>query len=101
MLSYLVHLASIANFAYAIYFRMYVLEIPKDSIIAQLAKFGGQWKYLTFINLWIQLFYFTISLANNICGSNAFTKENSSGLQKARDFFFATVAFPIGMFVRS
>ena len=70
-----------------------ILDIPTQK------SFGGQWKYLTFINLWIQLTYFIVSFLNNIFGSFSKDKLSSSGLQKVRDYYFATLAFPIGQFV--
>lgn len=93
MLHLLVQLIAIANFAYAIYWDLYILKLPTQR------SFGGQWKYLTFWNMWIQLIYFTISFLNNIFGSHATDKKSSSTLQKIRDFLFSTLAFPIGQFV--
>ena len=90
MLHVLVQLIGIANFGYAIYWDLYILEISSQN------SFGGQWKYLTFINMWIQLIYFSISFLNNIFGTHATTKESASSLQNIRDFLFATLAFPIG-----
>ena len=66
MFHILVHLVAIANFAYAIYFDLYILNHPKAA-----KSFGGMWKYLTFWNLWIQLIYFSISFLNSIFGSHA------------------------------
>lgn len=93
MLHWIVHLGAIANFGYAIYWDVYILKLPTQR------SFGGQWKYLTFWNLWIQLIYFSISLLNSLFGSNAKEKAKASRLQRLRDYFFSTLAFPIGLFV--
>jgi hypothetical protein len=93
MLHWLLHIGSIANFAYALYYDLYVIDWPGRR------SFGGQWKFLTFWNMWIQLVYFSLSLLNNLFGSHSSDKASASNLQKARDFFFATLAFPIGQFV--
>ena len=116
MLKWLLHLGCIASFGWTIYWDLYVsiysligefiwtasqiwnyffqiLDIPTQK------SFGGQWKYLTFINLWIQLTYFIVSFLNNIFGSFSKDKLSSSRLQKVRDYYFATLAFPIGQFV--
>lgn len=93
MLHFVVHILAIANFAYAIYFDVYKVALPGR------ASFGGQWKFLTFWNMWIQLIYFSISLVNSVMGSDVTDKSSRSGLQKIRDFMFATLAFPIGQFV--
>merc|ERR1712020_408217 len=93
MLHVLVQIIAIANFAYAIFWDLYILKLPTPR------TFGGQWKYLTFWNMWIQLIYFSISFLNNIFGSHSLDKSSASGLQKIRDYLFATLAFPIGQFV--
>jgi len=89
----LIHLLSIANFSYAVYWDLFILDVPTQK------SFGGQWKYLTFINMVLQLIYFSISFLNNFFGSNALDRDNSTTLQKIRDFIFATLGFPIGQFV--
>lgn len=93
MLHVLVQALAIANFGYAIYWDLYILQLPTQR------SFGGQWKYLTFWNMWIQLAYFTISFLNNIFGSHETNKKSSSSLQRFRDLFFSSLAFPIGQFV--
>lgn len=93
MLHIILQLATFANFAYAIYWDVFILKLPTQR------SFGGQWKYLTFWNMWIQMVYFGISFLNNIFGTHATDPMSASKLQKIRDFFFATLAFPIGQFV--
>ncbi len=91
---WLLHVSAAGSFAYAIYFNLY-----KATGVPGRGTFGGQWKYLTYINMWIQLVYFSLCIVNNLFGSQATAKNSASGLQRARDFVFATVAFPIGQFV--
>ena len=120
MLHWLLHLLCIINFSWSIYWDWYILEFPTKSQDSR-KSFGGkniknlnfwnfskilfvlmitgQWKFLTFINLWLQLLYFTISFLNNLFGSHSKTITSSSNLQKIRDYLFATLAFPIGQFV--
>ena len=93
MLHLLIQLAAIINFGYTIYWDLYILKLPGRP------SFGGQWKYLTFINLWIQLIYFSVSFFNNFIGSQATESAKASKLQRCRDLLFATLAFPIGQFV--
>ena len=83
----IVQLAVALSFLYTIYWDLYILKLPGPR------TFGGQWKFLTFWNLWIQFIYFTISFLTNILGSKA------SKLTSIRDYLFATLAFPIGQFV--
>ena len=85
----LFNLANVAHFFYIIYF-VNGLKIPGHRHNA----FGGQWKFLTYWNLWLQLIYFTVGLCNELLGSDA-----KSRLQKLRDFLFSSLAFPVGIFV--
>ena len=92
----LFNLANVAQFSYIIYFR-YGLKIPGHRHNA----FGGEWKFLTYWNLWLQLIYFLIGLSNELLGGTAKPAklESASKLQKTRDFIFSTMAFPVGLFV--
>merc|ERR1712059_39683 len=53
------------------------------------AKFGGVFKYLTFLNMVLQCLFFCVCFFAN------YTRQ----LVKTRDVMFASAAFPIGMFV--
>ena len=92
MLHILVHIISISNFAYCIYWEMFILQDPRDKPGSPRA-YAGQWKFLTFWNLWIQLIYFVISLLNSIFGTHASDKKSASTLQKMCDFLFATLGY--------
>ena len=87
MLHLIVHVVSIVNFAYAIYWEQNILDDPLSKPGSPRA-FGGRWKYLTSLNLWIQLFYFIISFLNSIFGSHSTDEKSSTTLQKIRDFCF-------------
>ena len=83
----------VAHYIYIIYF-VNGLKIPGHRHNA----FGGQWKFLTYWNLWLQLIYFIIGLCNELIGTTA-NSTKPSKLQKTRDFMFGSLAFPVGMFV--
>jgi len=64
--------------------------------------YGGRLKFLTFWCLIIQTVYYGLCLINDVFGSNVRPSQNlknRSSLQKFRDFFYASVVFPIGVFV--
>ncbi|XP_063407797.1 androgen-induced gene 1 protein-like isoform X1 [Mytilus trossulus] len=64
--------------------------------------FGGKFKYLTFWYFCIQTLYFGITVLNDFCGSNVRPSEKGqkiSSMQKFRDYFLATLVFPVGVFV--
>jgi len=89
-------LANVAQFSYIIYFTN-CLKIPGHRHNA----FGGQWKFLTYWNLWLQMIYFSVALLNELFDSHVRTSgmESASKIQKIRDYLFGTLAFPVGVFV--
>jgi len=79
-----------------------IIKISLDvgsNIPGRTSAFGGMWKFLTFWDLWFQLIYFTVALLNNVVGSESSNKKSATPMQKLRDHLFASVAFPIGIFV--
>jgi len=87
----LVHSLGVVNFAAAIYYDLFVVSYPPH-LNHPRYKFGGVWKYLTFLNLCLQLIYFTISLLADIIQG-----ERRTGLSRIRDVIFASLAFPMGV----
>lgn len=64
--------------------------------------YGGKFKFLTFWCQIIQTSYYAFCLLNDVFGSNVGPSQNlksRSGLQRFRDFVFASIVFPIGTFV--
>ncbi|CAF1339982.1 unnamed protein product [Adineta ricciae] len=60
---------------------------------------GGKYKFLTILNMYLQMFYYVLCIINFFFGSNTIELEKQTKLQKLRDFLFAGVVFPIGTFV--
>jgi hypothetical protein len=87
----LLHLAGSSSFAYAIYYDLYEVELPTE-LAPTREQFGGPAKYLTFLNMCLQLLYFTLCLVAHLAGKD-------SVVGRLRDVMFASAAFPIGMFV--
>ena len=87
----LLHLVGAASFAYAIYYDLYEVILPADLAPAR-EKFGGPAKYLTFLNMCLQLIYFTTCLLADLTGKD-------SAVGRVKDVMFAAAAFPIGLFV--
>ncbi|XP_077442953.1 androgen-induced gene 1 protein [Stigmatopora argus] len=67
--------------------------------------YGGSWKFLTFIDLVIQTFFFAVCVLIDVSG--LLTKGGANGEQERqlrklvnlRDWMMAVLAFPIGAFV--
>lgn len=79
------------SFAYAIHWQYAVCSIPEELSPTRL-KFGGVFKYLTFLNMVLQCIFFTLAFLSNFTGKK-------SGVAKVKDLVFASAAFPFGMFV--
>ena len=84
----LMQLAAVASFAWAMHYQMYRIEMP-ERLSGGRNKFGGVWKYLTFLNMLLQFIFFIVAVLANFVKS----------LRSTRDLIFASAAFPIGMFV--
>lgn len=59
--------------------------------------YGGRWKFLTFLNLIIQLLYFIIAPLGDVVTLLSGRRDN--WLVKLRDLLFSSLAFPLGVFV--
>jgi len=84
----LLQLVGIISFAWSIDQRVNRINMPEE-LAQKRSKFAGDWKYLTYINMWLQLIFFIIAFFANFVKS----------LRGVRDLLFASAAFPIGMFV--
>ncbi|XP_061409981.1 androgen-induced gene 1 protein-like [Lethenteron reissneri] len=65
-------------------------------------SYGGQWKYLTFIDLILQLVYFGLCVLVDILALTQGKGKEMKVLQtltQLRDTIFATLAFPLAVFV--
>ena len=82
------HLVAIASFAWAMDYQMNRIELP-EKYAGGRKKFGGVFKYLTFLNMLLQFIFFCV----------AFLANFYSKARRFRDILFASAAFPIGMFV--
>lgn len=96
-LRFLVHLLAAAQFSYGIYYYLLKLHWPKGLQEEEELKtrWGGKFKYLTFLDVVLQAIYHTVALLNDLFGDNTVTVAPKSLLRQLRDYFFATFAFPI------
>lgn len=97
-LRFLVHLLAAAQFSYGIYYYLFKLHWPQGSREEEeglKTRWGGKFKYLTFLDVIIQAIYHTLALLNDLFGNNAVALDSKSKLRKCRDYIFATFAFPV------
>ncbi|XP_033835178.2 androgen-dependent TFPI-regulating protein [Periophthalmus magnuspinnatus] len=57
--------------------------------------YGGPWKYLTFLNLLLQMTFFGLAAASDLQDA----KKSQSSLERCKDLLFTVFGFPVGMFV--
>ncbi|XP_077469197.1 androgen-dependent TFPI-regulating protein [Stigmatopora argus] len=57
--------------------------------------YGGPWKYLTFLNLLLQMVFFGLAALNGL----HLGKSLEGTLKRCTDLIFSVFAFPVGMFV--
>nr|XP_056710951.1 androgen-dependent TFPI-regulating protein [Euleptes europaea] len=92
------HGLSCAWFALVLHRACLLPPLPVDHRPADVAAYGGPWKFLTVLNLLLQAILYGVSLLVDV-----FTLMKKQGAAKFvlpfRDLLFGSVAFPISMFV--
>ncbi|XP_074607801.1 androgen-induced gene 1 protein-like [Acropora palmata] len=83
------HICGTVLFAYTLYHHLQI-KAPNHRV------YGGKFKFLTFLNVLLQLVYFTIAIIGDVL---TLIKGKDSWLIKLRDILFASLAFPICVFV--
>ncbi|XP_075875200.1 androgen-dependent TFPI-regulating protein [Nelusetta ayraudi] len=66
-----------------------------EELPAGIFVYGGPWKYLTFLNLLLQMTFFALAAVNDLQSD---TKLDST-LVRCKDLLFSVFAFPVGTFV--
>ncbi|KAI6656361.1 Androgen-dependent TFPI-regulating protein-like isoform X1 [Oopsacas minuta] len=72
--------------------------IPADVINTSFTgwqTFGARWKYLTYINLWIQFLYFFLAFFTDVVPASPLTPK----LRRLTHLIYSCFAFPLGIFV--
>lgn len=92
----IMHVIAAVHFWYAIWFDYTKVRIP-ESHHKMGNTFGGKFKYLTFLDAIIQAIYFTVSVLNDIVGTNELTPKRMPAIRKFKDYLLASLAFPVAM----
>ncbi|CAH1772503.1 unnamed protein product [Owenia fusiformis] len=95
ILVFLVYFAIMLVYLVGMYGYLILIDMPGSK------TYGGPWKFLTFLDLCFQTFYYSLCVINHMTGgtSGPGDKRSRSSLQKFRDLFHACVAYPMGTFV--
>lgn len=90
LLSGVFHLGCGLFYIYGTYWDLQIVTPP-------VSTYGGRWKFLTFLNLIIQLLYFIVAPLGDLLTLLSGRRDN--WLVKLRDLLFSSLAFPLGLFV--
>ena len=91
------HMTMVVFYSLLLYYGILVMENglkiidPKGKIPA----YGRRFKFLTHLNQWVQLFYFSVQFATDILPKSHFKRIAT----KYTDIIFTTIAFPLSWFV--
>ncbi|XP_018300535.1 androgen-dependent TFPI-regulating protein isoform X2 [Mycetomoellerius zeteki] len=96
-LNILFHLVSLAAYSFTVYYTYNVLHFPGYKMFNNFDP--GQNKYLTVWNLILQTIFFLICLLNDLFGTNAVNPKKPPFTRKLKDYFHASLGFPVAMFV--
>ncbi|XP_018008773.1 androgen-induced gene 1 protein [Hyalella azteca] len=98
--SLLFHVVVTAGFALSVYWDYFMLQMPIGSKFREVTLgLGNRCKYLTHIDMLLQLSYFSLALLNDIVGTDHRQSNKQGSLQRFRDWLFTTLVFPVGSFV--
>ncbi|XP_017473352.1 PREDICTED: androgen-induced gene 1 protein isoform X1 [Rhagoletis zephyria] len=94
----LTHIIGLLQFTYGIYYHWFNVHwpqrLPEEEELK--TRWGGKFKYLTFLDMILQALYHFVALLNDLVGSNEVGQTRlMPGVRKLRDYIFATWAFPI------
>ncbi|XP_046753510.1 androgen-induced gene 1 protein-like isoform X6 [Diprion similis] len=93
----LTHASILGVYVFTIYYALVHLHIPERTSASQFEP--GQFKYLTFWDLILQAVFFFVCLLNDFGGSNELCPAKRPILRRVKDFFHASLGFPVAMFV--
>ncbi|XP_011868776.1 PREDICTED: androgen-dependent TFPI-regulating protein-like isoform X2 [Vollenhovia emeryi] len=98
VLNTVVHFVNLVAYSFTLYYAFNVLHIP--FLVNKFSKFDpGQFKYLTMWDVILQTIFFLICLLNDVFGTNAINPKKVPFTRKLKDYFHASLGFPIAMFV--
>ncbi|KAI3363026.1 hypothetical protein L3Q82_011684 [Scortum barcoo] len=66
-----------------------------EELPAGIFVYGGPWKYLTFLNLLLQMSFFGLAAVSDLQPG----EKSERALNRCKDLLFSVFAFPVGMFV--
>ena len=91
------HLAMVVFYTLLLYYGITVMNegIKIIDPTGRIPAYGGRFKFLTHINQWVQLFYFSVQFVTDILPKSSFKRIAT----KYVDIIFTTIAFPLAWFI--
>ncbi|XP_060046874.1 androgen-dependent TFPI-regulating protein isoform X2 [Erinaceus europaeus] len=77
-----------------IFLNYYVVQVKNDPKTCMLFKNGGQWKYLTFLNLLLQAIFFGVVCLDDVL-KRIKGKKDIKFITAFRDLLFSSLVFPV------
>ncbi|XP_007174012.1 androgen-dependent TFPI-regulating protein isoform X1 [Balaenoptera acutorostrata] len=81
-----------------IFLNFYISQQGEDRRKSKVFLSGGQWKYLTFLNLFLQAIFYGVACLEDVL-KRAKGQKDIKFITAFRDLLFTTLAFPISAFV--
>ncbi|XP_066121019.1 androgen-dependent TFPI-regulating protein [Saccopteryx bilineata] len=81
-----------------IFLNYYISQLKADKLKSIIFQNGGQWKYLTFLNLFLQAIFYGVACLDDVL-KRIKEKKDIKFITAFRDLLFTTLAFPISTFV--
>lgn len=81
-----------------IFLNYHISQKGRDMQNSQVFLNGGQWKYLTFLNLLLQAIFFGVACLEDVL-KRITEKKDIKFITAFRDLLFTTLAFPVSTFV--
>lgn len=81
-----------------IFLNYHISQKGRDMQKSQIFLNGGQWKYLTFLNLLLQAIFFGVACLEDVL-KRITEKKDIKFITAFRDLLFTTLAFPVSTFV--
>ncbi|XP_014896437.1 androgen-dependent TFPI-regulating protein isoform X1 [Poecilia latipinna] len=85
----------ISAFSWYTFIVNYLAAKDGEELPAGIFVYGGPWKYLTFLNLLLQMTFFGLAAVNDLQPG----EKAESLLNRWKDLLFSVFAFPVGTFV--
>nr|XP_023411583.1 androgen-dependent TFPI-regulating protein [Loxodonta africana] len=81
-----------------IFLNYYISQSGGDLQKSKIFQNGGQWKYLTLLNLLLQAIFYGVACLDNVL-KRVTRKKDIKFISAFRDLLFTTLAFPVSTFV--